>query len=92
MRTRRYEQPSKVVENDKLDMLYAYLLLLPKAFGDIVTGKESKKLHFIVPILACVCGHFDGEVRILAEKTVTGKRELHLDIERVRGGGWKRQL
>ncbi|KAL8002069.1 hypothetical protein Plhal703r1_c17g0081511 [Plasmopara halstedii] len=74
MRTRRYEQPSKVVENDKLDMLYAYLLLLPKAFGDIVTGKESKKLHFIVPILACVCGHFDGEVRILAEKTVTGKR------------------
>ncbi|KAG2770360.1 hypothetical protein Pcac1_g18567 [Phytophthora cactorum] len=74
MRARRYEQPSKVVENDKLDVLHAYLLLLTKAFGEIVTGKEAKRLHFIVPILACVCGLFDGEVQILAEETVTGKR------------------
>ncbi|KAG2976541.1 hypothetical protein PC118_g13370 [Phytophthora cactorum] len=45
-----------------------------ETFGEIVTGKEAKRLHFIVPILACVCGLFDGEVQILAEETVTGKR------------------
>ncbi|GMF39950.1 unnamed protein product [Phytophthora lilii] len=77
VRKKKWEElnePSKVVENDKLDVLHAYLLLLTKAFGEIVTGKEAKRLHFIVPILACVCGLFDGEVRILAEETVTGKR------------------
>ncbi|GMF29686.1 unnamed protein product [Phytophthora lilii] len=74
MRTCRYEQSSKVVENEKIDVPYAYLLLLTKAFGEIVTGKEAKRLHFIVPVLACVCGLFEGEVRILAEETVTGKR------------------
>ncbi|KAG2765830.1 hypothetical protein PC129_g22197 [Phytophthora cactorum] len=74
MRARRYEQSSKVIEIEKIDVLHAYLLLLTKAFGEIVTGKEAKRLHFIVPILACVCGLFDGEVRILAEETVIGKR------------------
>ncbi|GMF09430.1 unnamed protein product [Phytophthora lilii] len=55
MRARRYEQSSKVIENEKNDMLHAYILLLTKAFGEIVTGKEAKRLHFIVPVLACVC-------------------------------------
>ncbi|KAG3215433.1 hypothetical protein PC129_g13680 [Phytophthora cactorum] len=74
MRTGRYEQPSKAIANYKIDTLYAYLLVVIRAFGHMMTGKDVKRLYFILPILACVCERFDGEARILTDGAVVGKR------------------
>ncbi|KAG3068531.1 hypothetical protein PI125_g23392 [Phytophthora idaei] len=74
MRTDRYEQPSKAIANDTIDTLYAYLLVVIRAFGHMVTGKDVNRLYFILPILACVCERFDGEARILTDRAVVGKR------------------
>jgi hypothetical protein len=49
-----------------------------KAFGTIVTGKEAKRLHFLAPIFVCVCSLLGGDVQILAEETIEGKR-VHAD-------------
>jgi hypothetical protein len=70
----KYEQSTKAIEDDTIDLLYSYLLVVTKAFGEVVTGTEAKRLHFIAPVLACVCALFDGDVQILAEENVVGKR------------------
>ncbi|EGZ28980.1 hypothetical protein PHYSODRAFT_250419 [Phytophthora sojae] len=70
----KYRPSSKPIPDEKLDALHRYFPILVKAFGDIITGKEAKRLHFIVPVLASVCALFDGGVQILAEETVIGKR------------------
>ncbi|EGZ11069.1 hypothetical protein PHYSODRAFT_264761, partial [Phytophthora sojae] len=70
----KYRPSSKPIPDEKLDALHRYFPILIKAFGDIITGKEAKRLHFIVPVLASVCALFDGGVQILAEETVIGKR------------------
>ncbi|KAG3055369.1 hypothetical protein PC121_g15811 [Phytophthora cactorum] len=57
-----YEQTSKPIPDEKLDAVHGYFPLLLKAFGDVVTGKEAKRLHFIVPVLASVCALFNGDV------------------------------
>ncbi|GMF41802.1 unnamed protein product [Phytophthora lilii] len=70
----KYRPSLKPIPDEKLDALHIYFPILIKAFGDITTGKEAKRLHFIVPVLASVCALFDGGVQILAEETVIGKR------------------
>ncbi|OWZ24572.1 Crinkler (CRN) [Phytophthora megakarya] len=70
----KYRPSSKPIPDDKLDALHRYFPILIKAFGDIFTGKEAKRLHYLVPVLASVCAVFDGGVQILAEETVIGKR------------------
>ncbi|KAG6949714.1 hypothetical protein JG688_00014510 [Phytophthora aleatoria] len=75
MRTGRYEQPSKAIANDKIDTLYAYLLVVIRPFGHMVTGKDVNRLYFILPILACVCERFDGERGSTRVCVVLVKRE-----------------
>ena len=40
--------------------------------GDIVFGKEAKLLHFIAPVLICVCILFNGDVDIVVEDELAG--------------------
>jgi hypothetical protein len=72
-----YKQKSKEINKQHLDVTYAYLLQVTKAFGTIVTGKEAKRMHFLAPIFVCVCSLL-GDVQILAEETIEGKR-VHAD-------------
>ncbi|GMF42829.1 unnamed protein product [Phytophthora lilii] len=58
LRATSYEQQSKDIPDDDIDVVYAYLLRVSKVFGAIETGKEAKRLHFIAPILVCVSGCF----------------------------------
>ncbi|TMW60659.1 hypothetical protein Poli38472_000701 [Pythium oligandrum] len=52
VRASSYEQPPKPIDDSYIDVLYEYLLIATKAFGEVVTGKEAKRLHFIAPVLA----------------------------------------
>jgi hypothetical protein len=70
----QYEQSTKAIDDDNIDVLYAYLLVVAKAFVEVVTGTEAKRTHFIAPVLACVCALFNGDVQIRAEEKVEGKR------------------
>ncbi|KAF4039436.1 putative PNT domain-containing protein [Phytophthora infestans] len=88
MGTSCYKQPSKAIADDKIDVLYAYLLIAIRPFEWMLTGKDTNRLHFILPVLACVCEHFDDEARIHTDKTVVGKRvqgEGHFDFFIERG-------
>ena len=69
----RYVQPRKDMDDAMLDILEKYLSFVIKSFGCITTGKEVKRLHFIAPVLICVCSLFDGDVEIVAEKELCGK-------------------
>ncbi|KAG2844590.1 hypothetical protein PC113_g18372 [Phytophthora cactorum] len=70
-----YEQTSKPIPDEKLDAVHGYFPLLLKAFGDVVTGKEAKRLHFIVPVLASVCALFNGDRRDKRVCIVEAKRD-----------------
>ncbi|KAL3659002.1 Crinkler effector protein 5 [Phytophthora oleae] len=69
-----YQQSSKAIGDDKIDVMYSYLLVVTKAFGEVLTGAEAKRLHLIVPMLAYVCELFDGDARIVAEESIVGER------------------
>ncbi|CEG42997.1 uncharacterized protein PHALS_14676 [Plasmopara halstedii] len=62
----------KSIRNEKLGALRNDFQYLIKAFGDIITGKEAKRLHFILPVLASVCALFDEDVLILPKKRLLG--------------------
>ncbi|KAK1943249.1 hypothetical protein P3T76_004645 [Phytophthora citrophthora] len=68
-----YEPPSKHIDKDKFAAVDLYFPILAKAYGELSFGKEAKRLHFIVPVLAIVCALFE-DVKILSEKTIEGKR------------------
>ncbi|KAE9187260.1 hypothetical protein PF005_g20521 [Phytophthora fragariae] len=63
-----YEQPSKPIPDERLDVLHDYLRLLAKAYENSV---DLERLHFIVPVLTSACSLFD-DVRIHADETVAG--------------------
>jgi hypothetical protein len=69
-----YEQKRQNIDDDKLSFLAKYISMTTKVFGKISTGKEAKRLHFIAPILICVCALFDGQVGIVAEEDLVGSR------------------
>ncbi|GMF37431.1 unnamed protein product [Phytophthora lilii] len=54
LRATSYEQQSKDIPDDDIDVVYAYLIRVSKVFGAIETGKNAKRLHFIAPIFMCV--------------------------------------
>jgi hypothetical protein len=59
-----------------------------KCFGAITTGKEAKRLHFIAPILVCICFLLKGDVKIVAEEDLVGnfvKAHGHFDFMLTRG-------
>jgi hypothetical protein len=71
LRTSVYEQPMRAVGDDCLNSLSQYLAKASQCFGDVLEGKEAKRLHFIGPILVCVCSLVD-DVEILVEEDLRG--------------------
>ena len=67
-----YVQPRRNVDDAQLNFLSQYLSITTKCFGDITTGKEAKRLHFIAPVLICVCILFNGDVDIVVEEDLVG--------------------
>jgi hypothetical protein len=67
-----YVQPRRNIDDAQLSFLAQYLSITTKCFGDITTGKESKRLHFIAPVLICVCILLDGDVDIVVEEDLVG--------------------
>ncbi|KAL7519513.1 hypothetical protein ACHAWX_004263 [Stephanocyclus meneghinianus] len=69
----KYVQEQRPVDDIHLNFLAQYLSYTTKCFGPIHTGKEAKRVHFIAPILVCVCFLFEGDVMIVAEEDLVGK-------------------
>jgi hypothetical protein len=61
------------MDDVQLEFLAKYLSFATKSFGSISSGKEAKRLHFIAPILVCVCTLFEGDVIIAVEEDLPGK-------------------
>jgi hypothetical protein len=66
--------PSRELPQPDLEALYTYLSYASICFRSIYHGCEAKRLHFIAPVLIVVCAHFKGDVEILAEEDIIGKR------------------
>jgi len=69
----RYVQPQRAMEEAQIDFLAQYLSYTTQCFGPITTGKEAKRLHFIAPVLVCVCFLLEGDVEIVAEEDLVGE-------------------
>ncbi len=69
----RYVQPQRAVDDTQIDFLAQYLSYTTQCFGPITTGKEAKRLHFIAPVLVCVCFLLEGDVEIVAEEDLVGE-------------------
>jgi hypothetical protein len=85
----KYVQPQRAVDDAQLDFLAQYLSYTTKCFGSITTGKEAKRLHFIAPVLVCVCFLLGGDVEIVAEEDLVGKyvkSRGHFEFMLKRGG------
>ena len=67
-----YVQTRRNIDDAHLSFLAQYLSITTKCFGDITTGKEAKRLHFIAPVLICVCILLDGDVDIVVEEDLVG--------------------
>ncbi|EEY59803.1 Crinkler (CRN) family protein [Phytophthora infestans T30-4] len=62
MGTSCYKQPSKAIAEDKIDVLYAYLLIAIRPFGWMLTGKDTNRLHTDKTVVGNRVqgeGHFD---------------------------------
>jgi len=68
----KYVQSRRNIDIAQLKFLSKYLSFTTQCFGDITSGKEAKRRHFIAPILVCVCFLFDGDVTILVEEDLVG--------------------
>jgi hypothetical protein len=64
--------PRRAIDNAPLNFLAQYLSITTKCFGGISSGKEAQRLHFIAPILICVCNLFNGDVNIVVEENLVG--------------------
>jgi hypothetical protein len=56
---------------ESLEDLYRQLLVIHRLYGDVISGKEAKKLHFISPILNCVCSLLP-DISITVEEDMRG--------------------
>lgn len=68
-----YVQPRLEIDDNTLDILVEYLSRATMPLGFIHTGKEVQRLHFIAPILVCVCSLFKGDVDIVVEEDLKGE-------------------
>jgi hypothetical protein len=76
------------MDDAQLDFLARYLSFTTKCFGTITTGKEAMRLHFIAPVLVCVCFLLKGDVKIVAEEDLVGtfvKAHGHFEFMLTRG-------
>ena len=69
-----YSQPVKVVPTDEVEYIRNYLIKTLKGLGSILQENESKRLHFIAPILICVVNLFgpNDQVKIVIEEDLNG--------------------
>ncbi len=67
-----YVQKPKPVPDDVLAILTTYLTLVTKCFGVVRGGKEAKRVHFIAPIIVCVCQLFNGDIILECEEDLNG--------------------
>ena len=83
-----YIQPRRNIDDAQLSFLAQYLSITTKFFRDITTGGDAKRLHFIAPVLICVCILFDGDVDIVVEEDLVGnfvKAHSHYEFMLRRG-------
>ena len=84
----KYVQPQRAVDDAQLDFLAQYLSYTTNCFASIATVKEAKRLHFIAPVLVCVCFLLGGDVEIVAEEDLFGnyvKAHGHFEFMLKRG-------
>jgi hypothetical protein len=83
-----YVQAREEIDETHLGVIAKYLSITTKCFGDITTGKDAKRLHFIAPVLVCVCILFEGDVDIVVEEDLVGnfvKAHGHFEFMLKRG-------
>ena len=68
----KYVQPRRSIDDAPLSFLAEYLSITTKCFRVITTGNDSKRLHFIAPILMCVCNLLEGDASIVVEEDLVG--------------------
>ena len=71
--TQKYTQDVKEIPAEDFELLVRMLGLANTTIGEIITGKEAKRLYFIAQILMVVCSLFKGDVRIKVEEDLVGK-------------------
>jgi hypothetical protein len=59
------------IPTEKLEYLHEQLLGIHALYGEVISGKEAKRLQFISPILNCVCLLLP-DVTISVEEDMTG--------------------
>jgi hypothetical protein len=72
LRTTPYVQSSKTIPDIQANFLTEYLSFAEKCFDPVVSGKESRRIHFIAPVIICVCFLFNGDVQIEVEEDLAG--------------------
>ncbi|KAJ3214469.1 hypothetical protein HDU67_001654 [Dinochytrium kinnereticum] len=86
--TTKYVQPRRHMDNSQLSFFAQYLSMTTHCFRGITTGKDSKRLHFIAPVLMSVCILLDGDVEIVVEEDLVGnfvKAHSHFEFMLRRG-------
>jgi hypothetical protein len=71
--THDYTQDVRVIPAEDFELLRQFLSRTKTSIGEVITGKEAKRLYFISPILVVVCSLFNGDVRIKVEEDLIGK-------------------
>jgi hypothetical protein len=69
-----YSQPVKEIPLETIEYIQNYLAKAHRSLGGLAQGNESKRLHFIAPILICVVFLFgpNDPVEIVIEEDLTG--------------------
>jgi hypothetical protein len=70
--TENYVQKVKGIPAEDFELLRQFLDRTNVSIGEILTGKDAKRLHFICPILVIVCSLFNGDVKIKVEEDLKG--------------------
>ena len=81
-------QPRRYIDDAHLSFLAQYLSITTRCFGHITTGSQAKRLHFIAPILMCVCNLLQGDVEFVVEEDLVGnfvKARCHFEFMIRRG-------
>ena len=71
-----YSQPVKEVPSETIEYIQDYLSKAHRGLGALAQGNESKRLHFIAPILICIVILFgpNDPVEIVIEEDLSGEQ------------------
>jgi hypothetical protein len=67
-----YVPPRREIDDHQLNFLLEYLSIPTRCFGLMTTRTQATRLHFIAPILLCVCNLFNGDVDICVDEDLVG--------------------